>query len=64
MKGTALKFPDIVSLRHFAELLKNQSYEIHEARLILVCTCREAELALAITKFQAEVIEDLENLAW
>ena len=62
MKDTALKLPDLESLRKFAELLKNQSYEIHEARLILVCTCREAEFALATTKYHAEVIEDLENL--
>ena len=58
MKDTALKFPDLASLRRFAELLKNQSYEIHEARLILVCNCREAELNVAIQKYNATVVED------
>lgn len=58
MQKTILKFKSVGLLWKFKQAIEVYDMEINLQRCILACVCTEADVALAVTKFCAELLPE------
>jgi len=60
-KKIVLQFPNLQILWNFAQTLRSSSLEINTNNKTLTCACSDTDIALAIEKFRATVVRELQE---
>jgi hypothetical protein len=58
-KKIVLRFPTLYVLWTFAKTLSGESMEVNTTNKTLICDCSEPEIATAIEKYRATILEEV-----